>query len=188
MSSTPFKKSNKDFSDAAHESAKINIYPLIFKCSPGDLFIETTTIGNGERAEILDGQMAVDRIIKVRVDGLRDKIQIPFQERFREPRFAQYRDITITEWNVNSNLPSELYKIQAHYFLYGYYDIDKDIFIDVININVAILLKNICEKNLIYSRKINPRSNQPFITIKFDDLFKIDAVDFIYKKGEQSCQ
>jgi hypothetical protein len=57
----------------------------------------------------------------VTTHGLRAPLGFTIQERFRRPRYAEFQDLTLTEWNGNSNLPSELYKIRAGMFLYGYY-------------------------------------------------------------------
>lgn len=171
MSKTPYDQDNADFSDKAHESAQKQIYPKVFKVPFENLSFETTSLETSPRNEIMDGEMAIDRIVKVKIKCFRQALQFTIQERFRRPEHLKWKDITITEWNNNSNLPSELYKISSGLFVYGYYDLNTDNFIDVIVISVPTLLYNFVTDNLKYDKRKN-KKNQDFIGIKFNDLDK----------------
>lgn len=170
---TQFDQSHKDFSDKAHKAAQTLIYPKIFRTSK--LVFETTDLKDSEHSRILDGEMGIDRIVYVTVENLNAPIKFTIQERFRTPQYYKWQDITITEWNNNSNLPSELYKINSGYFVYGYYDVDKNYFLDAICVSVPDLLHSIATNRLIYSRRMNPK-NQYFIGIKFTDLAKSSLI------------
>jgi hypothetical protein len=168
---TPFSNENKGFSDKAHENAKTSVYPKMLNVDVGrisyavqeDLLIDKAW-------EQLDGKMAIDRIVKLSVQGLRYPLELTVQERFRRPSALSKQDITITEYNPKSDTPSELYKIKAHYFVYGYYDEYKNQMMDCIAVNVAEMLTGIATSNLKYTTARNPTTSQPFIAITFDDL------------------
>ncbi len=170
---TQFDQSHKDFSDKAHLAAQKLIYPKIFNTN--NLKFETTDLKDSEHSRILDGEMGIDRIVYVIVDNLKAPIKFTIQERFRSPQYLKWQDITITEWNNNSNLPSELYKINSGYFVYGYFDVTRNIFLDAICISVPDLLHSIVTNSLVYSRRINPK-NQNFIGLKFQDLHNVGLV------------
>lgn len=104
-----------------------------------------------------------------------------FQERFRKMQYINNQDITLTEWNTASNTPSELYKISANYFLYGYFDPHYKTFGDAIVINVPSMMLGIVSHRLNFIRNVNRRSNQPFLCITFNDLHEANIVDYHMK-------
>jgi len=176
MAKTLFEKGNSDFSNAAHEAAKNAIYPKIWPDATIS-FIDTTIQHNPQSFinHVLDGEMAIDRMVDVKKD-LSAQIRFTIQERFRRPcskdggiKYYKYRDITITEWNGASDLKSELYKIQADYFLYGYFNEKTNAFGEAILINVPDLKTGIINKSLEWESKTNKKA-QRFICIRFDDL------------------
>lgn len=170
---TPFSNDNADFTNKAHQAARWQVYPMLFRLPIDNLEFESTLLNMGERERQYDGEMAIDRIVKVKPATFDiQPLGFTIQERFRKPKFAKYKDITITEWNPISNKPGELYKLQAQLFMYGYYNEANNSFIDVVVFDVAKTLMGICNKSLKYSRGVNPRTKQPFVTIKFDDLSK----------------
>lgn len=185
---TPYDPKNADFSNKAHLLARKVLYPKIFKVPLKNLLFEDTLLEHGKRGEVLDGEMAIDRIVKVTAfsENLRQPLTFTVQERFRKPQFTKWQDITFTEWNHQSNLPSELYKLTANIFLYGYFDDGSSgkspYFTDAIAIDVPITLMGICANELNYEFELNPRSNQSFITIKFSDLWRYGVVLYWEKK------
>lgn len=169
MAKTKYQPENAEFSNLAHTCARQLIYPQIFNTDK--LTFESTLVGNSKRNTIYDGEMGIDRIVYVTTkdDKLRAPIKFTIQERFRKIVYTKYRDLTITEWNHNSNLPSELYKISAGLFLYGYFDKDKLSFGETIVINTTNLLYQLALGRVKYSRRNNVK-NQTFLTFLFDDL------------------
>lgn len=180
--STPYSNDNGIFSNKAHQAARVQVYPMLFSLPFGNLRFEDTLLSMGEKEKQYDGEMAIDRIVKVKPE-LKDLHPIGFtiQERFRKPKYARYEDITITEWNPITNQQGELYKLQAQLFMYGYYDEYKNNFIDVVVFDVAKTLMGICNKTLAYRRNTNPRTHQPFLTIRFDALENSDCIVFRLK-------
>jgi hypothetical protein len=172
---TRFEQHNQDFSDKAHAAAQSLVYPRLFKCDESRLKFDSASVSDGGEKAILDGQMAVDRLVKVTVDGLRHPIQHTVQERFRRPGYRNYRDITITEWNHASNQPSELYKIKCGIFTYGYYYEDEGRFGDVIAVDVSAFLMAMTTGAITYAKKTN-RKKQDFICVSFDALHEAGVV------------
>lgn len=180
MSYTPYSTDNKKFSDEAHMAARTLIYPRLFKMDASNITYEQQGEITTERWGALDGDMSIDRIVKVTVAGLRQPLTFTVQERFRKPDAAKWQDITITEWNNNTNLPSELYKIQANLFLYAYYG-GAGAFTDAICVGVTDLLMAITQKSVDFEDRKNPRSNQTFLAFKFDALHKAGLV--VYRQN-----
>lgn len=166
---TVYQPDNAAFSNRAHMAARVLLYPRIFHKPQAQLSFVDTLLDMGERERILDGEMGIDRIVKVTVPALHSPLVFTVQERFRRPQFAKYRDLTITEWNNASNLPSELYKINAGIFLYGYYDERTGSFIDAIAINVTDLLLVITRGEIRFTCERN-KKQQNFLGFKFADL------------------
>ncbi len=185
---TPYSTANQAFSDAAHDAARSLVYPRLFDCDEGLISFESSSVKDGGEKAILDGRMAVDRIVSVTVPGLRGPIEHMIQERFRKPRYASFRDITITEWNHYSNEKSELYKLKAGMFLYGYFDEESEEFGEVIAVNTAALLLAIGNGSVTYTAADNPRSGQSFLCLKFDDLHAAGVVAWHYKPEKQSAR
>lgn len=185
---TPFSQGNQDFSDKAHAAAQSLVYPHLFCCDRELMSFDRTSVSDGGEKAILDGQMAVDRIVHVSVSGLRDTIDHIVQERFRRPQYARYRDITITEWNHATNQKSELYKLKAGIFLYGYFDEARACFGEVIAVNTASLMRAIAAKEIVFDTvgpDRNPRARQSFLCFKFESLIDAGVVMWHRKKHLQ---
>lgn len=170
---TDFQQDNADFSTRAHLAARNLIYPDLFQTS--HLEFEDTLLNMGERERILDGEMGVDRIVHVTVRKLSAPIVFTVQERFRKPHFAKYQDITVTEWNHASNLPSELYKINAGLFLYGYFNDERSIFTDAICVHVSPLLLAIARESIPFTLRWNAK-RQTFLCFRFAELTDMGVV------------
>lgn len=183
---TPFCSFNQAFSNAAHEAAKSLVYPQLFNCDPSDITFATTSVSDGGENAILDGQMAVDRLVHVTTKKLSGKITHTIQERFRRDRYSSFRDITITEYNHASGQQSELYKIKSGIFVYGYFLPDRKDFGEVIAVDVSRLLMAISEERITFKKEDNRRSQQTFITLKFDDLHDSNVV--VWHRGLRSIE
>lgn len=177
MARTPYEQANADFSNRAHLRARDVLYPRIFNARRERLEFEDTLLAQSDRAAILDGEMGVDRIVRVTVHNLPAPLVFTVQERFRRPEFAKYQDLTITEWNHASNLPSELYKINAGLFVYGYFDEDREDFLDAVAIGVTDMLLAIATRRLRYERRWNKKM-QTFLTIRFEDMEEAGIVRY----------
>lgn len=177
MARTLYEQDNADFSNRAHMRARDVLYPRIFNVRRERLEFEDTLLAQSERAAILDGEMGVDRIVRVTVQSLPAPLVFTVQERFRRPEFARYQDLTVTEWNHASNLPSELYKINAGLFVYGYFDECSGRFPDAIVIGVTEMLLALAQGRLRYDRRWN-KKRQTFLTLRFDDMERAGIVRF----------
>lgn len=184
MPATVYEQANAFFSNRAHMAARTMLYPRIFRTPVERMAFEDTLLAMSERAQILDGEMGVDRIVRVSVYNLRAPIVFTVQERFRRPEFARYRDLTITEWNHASDLPSELYKINAGLFVYGYYDEGQSRFVDAIAINVTNLLLSIARQEVRYLTRRN-KKRQTFLAFDFDSLEAAGVIKYWLKKERE---
>ena len=155
---------------------------MLFNVEPEQLRFTTTSLSLGARERILDGEMAIDRIVSVKVTWFKAEIEFTIQERFRRKQFVKYQDITITEWNDATNLKSELFKLNAGIFVYGYFDIENKNMIDWIAIDTPALLRQLVIKEPDINRGNNPRSKQSFLVFDFNYLSDIGAV--IYRKPD----
>ena len=164
---TPYSKDNQEFSDKAHLCAQRTLYPSIFPNSE----LQFVPLPE-DQVRTLDADMSTDRHVLVKVQGLRKPFSVLVQERFRQVRFADFQDVTITEWNHSSDQPGELYKIKAEMFLYGYYSPIRDEFVDAIAFSVLNLKVKLSQGIISHCTAINPRSNQSFLGFDFKDLEK----------------
>lgn len=167
---TPFSPIEKEFSDRAHAAARAQLYPGIFNVPADALSFEDTQLGMSFADGFLDGRMAIDRIVSVKTTFFPSPLQVTVQERFRRKKWAYKRDVTITEYNPRSDTPSELHKLNANLFIYGYYDDEADVFVEAVAVDVLRMVKLLCAGKLEYKRSQNKRTGQTFITIKFEAL------------------
>jgi len=193
---TLYNQNNGKFSDYCHNKARSQLYPLMFSCDETQLSFESKQIGNGDvEGAIMDGQMGIDRIIKVTRDNPTAvktnptpyPVSYPIQERFRRDFNTHYADITITTWNNKTNKPSEYYKLLAGYFLYGYFSVERDCFVEAVLVSVPHLISLIDEGRIAHTPpKLHPdpEKNQDFICVKFDDLYRCGAIVKWVKDGK----
>lgn len=121
MLATPYEPTNQAKSNRGHELAKRVLYPMLFGVPSSSIEYQRTAATAPGILGHLDGTFAVDALAYVNYGG-RQPFMFGIQERFREPIYDQYQDVTVTEFNNNSGLPSELYKMIAQYFVYGILD------------------------------------------------------------------
>lgn len=164
---------NQAFSDAAHEAAKTLIYPHWF--AHESLSFERTKVEHGGIHRVFDGEMAIDVILRMTVKGFSHPFQFTVQERFRRVAYAKYKDITITEWNTASNMPSELYKINADYIVYGYFDDRDHTFHSWYMMPTTSVIDDIRRDKVRVRHEINPKG-QRFIAIPIADLIRTTAI------------
>lgn len=172
---TIYEKDKADFSNRAHMAARALIYPRAFGVPQECIRFEDTLLADSERSAVYDAEFGIDRVLHIVTPKLKAPLVFPIQERFRESKYAPYRDVTITEWNGASDLPSELYKIRAGHFAYGYYNELTQSFTDAIVINVPDLLSKLAAAQIEFGRGRNPK-NQSFVTVSFDELIRTKCV------------
>jgi hypothetical protein len=168
---TAFSQSNWDKTHAAHLAAREQFYPKLWPNAVKIEYLDTT----GATADLKYG---IDVIVAVTSPDtkLRGPIKFFIQERFREPYYRKFGDATITEWNTVTNLPSELHKIAAHIFVYGYYDPARNLITEAVAIDVPRILHEIAKANLKYSRSPRVTNDQTFIGIDFKELRRVNAI------------
>lgn len=177
MARTLYEQNNADFSNRAHMRARDVLYPRIFNVRRERLQFEDTLLAQSDRAKILDGEMGVDRIVRVTINNLPAPLMFTVQERFRRPKYVERQDMTVTEWNHASNSPSELYKINAGLFVYGYFDERSGRFLDAIVTGVTEMLLALAQGRLRYERREN-KKQQSFLALRFEDMEKAGIVRY----------
>lgn len=177
MARTLYEQDNADFSNRAHMRARDVLYPRIFNVRRERLQFEDTLLAQSDRAKILDGEMGVDRIVRVTINNLPAPLMFTVQERFRRPKYVERQDMTVTEWNHASNSPSELYKINAGLFVYGYFDERSGRFLDAIVTGVTEMLLALAQGRLRYERREN-KKQQSFLALRFEDMEKAGIVRY----------
>lgn len=190
MARTYFDPAHHDFSNAAHDQAQRLIYPHLFpqqRYRPEWLSFETTNLNKGGMAVILDAEMATDRIVRVHGYDYMNPFCFSVQERFRDPRFLRSHgpELTITEWNNASGLPSELYKLYAGIFVYGYFDAQQNAFPAWIAVNTCAMMLALLADNLKGISSAQNNKRQDFIAIPFASLAQVDGVVIAMGLGEQ---
>lgn len=172
---TPHSAENQSRSDQGHLLAQTEIYPKWLDIPFERISFEGTQFdpeNPDTMNSILDGKLAVDKIIHISWNKGRIPISITVQERHRATWAQRYQDITITEWNNISNVKGELYKLKAQFFLYTYFDHVRNKFVEAIIVNAADLLIAISTGKIPFNMGgLNARSDQSFLTVKFHDIF-----------------
>lgn len=192
MAKTRFEQAHFDFSTKAHVAATQQFYPMALETPKEHLEFEDVT-ATTEKGKLLDLQMGIDRVIHVK--GIfKEPVILSVQERFRKGADLHKKDkhgneygnqITITEWNNPSNLPSELYKLYAHLFVYGFYDAQQDRIIKAVMVNVPLLIMGLINARIPVIREVNPKS-QTFVAINEQDLIRARALFYTYENGKGS--
>jgi hypothetical protein len=170
---TTFSAERMDYSKRAHLAAQQQFYSHMFPGLP--LTFEDTV------STVRDLDYAVDCIASVTRDELRAPLLFPIQERWRDPQFMGHGDVTVTEWNLLTNLPSELHKLGAHLFVYGFYDSSEDRIVAAVAVNVPTLLLALTLQKISYTRC--SREDQTFLAFPVRELRSIGAVVFSACRG-----
>lgn len=166
---TAFSGANWDKTHAAHLAARDQFYPKLWPNALQLQFLDVT-------GAVHDLKYAIDCIVAVTVEGFRAPLKFFIQERFRDPYATKFRDATVTEWNTVTNLPSELHKIAAQIFVYGYYDLASNRILGAMAINVPQMIREIGEGRLPWTRDQRSSKDQDFIAVKWDDLESVNAI------------
>lgn len=167
--STAFSRRNYEDSHAAHLAARTQFYPLLF---PGcELSFEDVT------KTALDMDYAIDCKIALtnpQLD-LRAPVWFSVQERWRfDLAWVSAGDVTVTEWNLATDLPSELHKLGAHLLVYGFYDQEAGRVVCAAVIDVPRLLLALALGTLPFKRR--RRGDQSFLAFRIAALRECQAV------------
>lgn len=165
---TTFSAQRMEFTKRAHLAAEGQFYAAMF---PGLPIAFEDTVGT-----VRDLDYAIDCQLAVTVAGLRAPLRIAVQERWREPDAMRFGDITVTEWNAASAQPSELHKLGAHMFVYGFYDEQADRVLLGVAVDVLAVLRALALGQLTYRRQ--SRLDQTFLGFGIRDLRKLGATVF----------
>jgi hypothetical protein len=171
--STIYSQSRADDSLCAHLAAQEQFYPLLF---PGRPIAFENTVNT-----VKDLDYAIDCQVAVTVPQLRAPLLFPVQERWRlDLEARQYGDITVTEWNLDTDVPSELHKLGAHLFVYGFYDKPAGQIIAAAAVEVPRMLRALALGKLKYTSR--RRGDQSFLGFGLRDLETIGAVMFKFSR------
>lgn len=165
---TTFSAQRMDFTKRAHLAAEEQFYAAMF---PGRPVAFEDTVGT-----VRDLDYAIDCQLAVSVPGLRAPLRFAVQERWREPDALRFGDITVTEWNSASAQPSELHKLGAHVFVYGFYDEPADQILLGVAVDVLTVLHALALGRITYRRQ--SRLDQTFLGFGIRDLRQLGAVVF----------
>lgn len=183
MSRTGYSTSDRNHTEKAHLCAQRCIYPAFFNCDAGEIeyrdgieWIDDNGKKRTAPIDWCDKWLSIDRVLRVPAPTRLGYLEFTVQERFERAKQASMRNISITEFNVATNNPSELYKIKTHYFVSGYFDSDANAMAGKAHIcNTERILKAVSDGGLKYYTKPNDKS-QTFITLGYDDLRRVGAV------------
>jgi hypothetical protein len=164
---TTFDENRFKFSQAAHMAAERDVYPGWFPS--GVKFLDVTKTKS-------DLDYAVDCEAQIYSPDplVRTSFRMLIQERWRLPKSQDWRDMTITEWNLASNTPSELYKLAAGLFVYGYYNSGTDEIVRAFGVSVpTLLIAN--ARGITQFKERRPRGDQTFNAFDWDESERIRA-------------
>lgn len=175
---TTFSQARMDFTKRAHLAAQTQFYPGVF---PGLPITFEDTVGT-----VKDLEYAIDCRLAVAVEGLRAPIYFSVQERWRDPKEMGYGDVTITEWNRASDQPSELHKLGAQLFVYGFYDDPGNRVVFAVAVDVLTVLRRLALRQLQWRRR--NRIDQTFLGFEYRHLETIGAVVHRYDGREPAAE
>lgn len=174
---TTFSPERMERTKRAHLAAQQQFYAPMFEHRP---MAFEDTVGT-----VRDMEYAIDCQLAVEVPDLRAPLRFSVQERWRGPEFMRYGDITITEWNTASGEPSELHKLGAQLFVYGFYDPETDRIIAGVALDTQVILRRLATGGLPYTRR--SRIDQSFLAFGLTTLETVGAVVFKYRAEETSA-
>lgn len=171
-----FDPSRMSFTDAAHRAALDQVYPLVFEGLSYRIEDVAAKEGNrNARTEALDFYLGIDSVVHFNNPGIEPMI-LTVQERFRQPEFQPYQDITITAGNNKTHQDGESKKLAAQLFLYGYYSQAENRVLDAIAVDVTTLVMALQRGEIKATRQNGNHKEQPFIAIEFSALDRCKAV------------
>lgn len=175
MSRTEYNPQNKDFTERAHDKARKQVYPHLFPDAINLSYINVDR-GKSKVHNVLDRQLGIDLKIEATTPLFDDQpIPIYVQERFREPQYREFQDLTVTKYNNASERVSEVSKIAAQWIVYGYYESTLDEIQEAICVNVPILARELIEGGVDIAEEQNEKE-QDFIGIPFKKLDELGAL------------
>lgn len=172
---TAFSHERMAFTKRAHLAAQRQFYAPMFGHRPTRF---EDTVGTKR-----DLEYAIDCQLAVTVDGLKAPLRISVQERWREPSFMRFGDVTVTEWNKPSGLPSELHKFGAQLFVYGFYDDGADRIVAGVALAAPMFLCKLAIGELLYERQ--SRIDQTFLSFRLTAMQQSGAVVFQHRSEEE---
>jgi len=172
VTTTAYSTANAAFSQSAHVAAAAQFYPQMW---PGNTLKFYNCTGRD-----LDLQHGIDRVAEVSLPDpqARGPVRFYIQERFRRPDCHGFRDITITEWNLGTDQPSELHKLGAQLFVYGFFNEHTRKIEGAIAVDVCRLQSANVTGTLKYTREKHGAGDQSFIGVQWDHLHDLGAVMF----------
>lgn len=168
---TTFSPERMEYTKRAHSAAQRQFYAPMFEHRPMEF---EDTVGT-----VRDLEYAIDCQLAVSIPDLRAPLRFSVQERWRNKRFMDYGDITITEWNTATNEPSELHKLGAQLFVYGFYDAEADHIVAGVALDTTVILRRLATGGLPYTRR--SRIDQSFLAFGLSTLETVGAVVFKYR-------
>ena len=178
---TIYEKGQADFSQAAHQAARTQLYPAMFGTK--DIRFSNVATHDSPAAQILDTKLAIDVVAWPKMNPrLCERIPYYVQERFRRPEFEKWADITITEFNHASGQPSELYKLGADLLLYGLYDQSAGEFNSAFAVDVLRAKVLVGANKLPFTLERN-KKQQSFIGLRVKDLQLLGCIAWTQGEG-----
>jgi hypothetical protein len=184
MTATAFSEAQMAFTRAAHQAAQMQVYRRWF---PDGIEFEDAVFTRRDLDYAIDCQLAVicarPPFHGCTTAPLRAPLRVSVQERYRRVRdLDRYGDeITITEWNLASNQPSELHKFAAQMFVYGFYDDARNVIVRAAAFSIPAILTGMIDGRLRYMRK--SRGDQHFIALHVPELRRAGAEMFTYEEA-----
>jgi hypothetical protein len=183
MTATAFSEARMAFTRAAHQAARGQVYRQWF---PDGVEFEDTVLTARDLDYAIDCQLAAT-CMRTPFRGcttrpLRGPLRLSVQERYRRVHdLDRYGDeITITEWNLASDQPSELHKFGAQLFVYGFYDDTRDVIVRASAFSIPAILAGLIDGRLRYMRQ--SRGDQHFIALHVPELRRAGAEMFVYEE------
>lgn len=174
MSKTRFDPDRKAETERAHDAAVNQVYPHLFR-EDVDIKHTPTDRQDSKVHEVMDGQLAIDLKLEVEAPLLEQRVPLYVQERFRDPQYRTFQDLTVTKYNNASQNVSEVSKIAAQWIVYGYYEDTLHEIQEAVCVNVPILSRRLISGDVNVDENENDK-RQDFIGIGFGQLDELGAL------------
>jgi hypothetical protein len=171
---TPFDPQQKEFTDTVFRDYRDLIFPLMFGVSKDAITYDQLPVTFMKEA---DSCIALDATIHTKFKGLRNAMTWTGSFRFRDAeRYQVFQDLTLTEFNDVTGMLGELYKIAVDYFIYGYWSFERRCLVEVLVVHMHDFKRAIAREQIHPVPGHNPRSDQPFVGYRFEDLKRLGLV------------